>query len=56
MISGPIGFEPLLADFAGALWTGELLLASGAQVDVLPDELDTLLAVFFRLFRPRAQA
>jgi hypothetical protein len=56
MISGPVGFERILADFAGALWTGELLLASGADVDVFPDELDELVAAFFSLFRPTAQA
>jgi hypothetical protein len=56
MISGPVGFERILADFAGAVWTGELLLASGAEVDVFPEELDELVAAFFAMFRPSAQA
>jgi hypothetical protein len=42
--------------FAGAVWTGELLLASGVEIDVFPHELDELVAAFFRLFRPTAQA
>jgi hypothetical protein len=55
MMIGLVGFEAFLADVAGALWTGELLIASGIDLDVFPEELDELVGVF-RLFRPTAQA
>ena len=56
MVTEPVGFEQFLREFEGALWTGEMLIAGGRQVDVFPDELDDLTAVFFQLFRPTAQA
>jgi hypothetical protein len=45
-----------LLNVESALWFGALLLASGHEVDVVPDELDLVMATYFGLFRPVAQA
>jgi hypothetical protein len=54
----PMLFDPHHAplDVESALWFGALLLASGHKVDVVPDELDLVMATYFGLFRPVAQA
>jgi hypothetical protein len=45
-----------LLNVESALWFGALLLASGHEVDVVPAELDLVMATYFGLFRPVAQA
>jgi hypothetical protein len=52
----PNELDEVVSGFEAALWYGELLIASGRQVDPFPAELEALAAVFFAMFPPRSQA
>lgn len=51
-------FDPryVYFDVDHTLWLGALMLASGHQVDVIPDALDDVIAAYFRLFPPLVRA
>jgi hypothetical protein len=52
----PRELDEVVSGVEAALWYGELMIATGRQVDLFPADLEVLAAVFFELFPPRAQA
>jgi hypothetical protein len=56
MSSALTDLDRALMDFLRAVWLGELLIATGKEVEVFPAELDPVTTAFFAIFRPIVQA